>query len=90
LWEVAFNIEEAEMRYVLFPGFIISKYDGDSHYITARQLAELYGVDIRKCLIIYRDRPESHRGYHKSDDDIELYPDYHGNYNLPDQANKPS
>lgn len=33
-----------EMRYVLHPGPIISKNDGDLHYINAPRLARLYGL----------------------------------------------
>lgn len=36
-------------KYLLCPGEIRSKNDGDLHYISARRLIELYGVDPREC-----------------------------------------
>jgi hypothetical protein len=38
-------------RYVLCPGWIISRIDGDFHYIGAAKLARYYGVNLRDCLI---------------------------------------
>ena len=38
-------------RYVLCPGWITSRNDGDWHYISAAKLARYYGVNLRDCLI---------------------------------------
>ena len=73
----------ADMRYVLLPGYITSKSDGQVHYINPLQLARLYGVNIKECRIVYRDSVISMRSYNKTDDDIELYPRYDGDYRLP-------
>ena len=71
------------MAFVLFPCEVRSKNDGQTHYILAPQLAQLYGVDYKICKVVYLDKPESVRQYKKEADDIELHPDYHGRYQLP-------
>ncbi len=43
-------------RYVLAPGRVISKTDGQRHHITAAQLARLYGVSLDQCLIYRSSR----------------------------------
>lgn len=70
------------MAYVLFPGEVCSKSDGNVHYITAPELARLYGVQYRYCKVVYRDRESSVRGYIKQQNDIELYPREDGEYSL--------
>ena len=65
-----------EIRYVLHPGYVISRTDGDEHFISADRLARLYGVDIRCCV-----RADSIE-YRPGKNDVHLYPDYAGNYDL--------
>ena len=38
-------------HYVLCPGWVRSRTDGDAHFIGARQLAHLYGVSMAECLV---------------------------------------
>lgn len=38
-------------KYILYPGCVVSTYDGQRHYISASKLASLYGVDMRECVI---------------------------------------
>jgi hypothetical protein len=64
------------VRYVLHPGYIRSKHDGDEHFIGGPRLARLYGVDIRDC--VYGDT----RRYAPRQGDIHLRPRYDGNYDL--------
>lgn len=66
--------------YAICPGKIMSRYDKQVHYISAGQLARLYGVDIRKCVVIDRSRPESFLGRDLSKYTM-LSPRYNGNYN---------
>lgn len=54
------------MRYVLHPGYVTSKNDGDQHFIGGPRLAQLYGVDIRQC--VFGDMPE----YRERDGDVHL------------------
>lgn len=71
------------IKYVLFPGYVISKHDLDSHWISADRLAYLYGVDIRKCIVVDNRRPSTSMGYRKMPNYVELYPDPSGKYELP-------
>ncbi len=66
------------IKYVLHPGTVVSKVDGDLHFITAAQLAQLYGVRFDEC--IARETFEAREcpaGL------IHLYPRFDGNYTLP-------
>lgn len=66
-------------KIAIHPGEIMSKNDGQIHKIGARQLAELYGVDLRDCIVWEQDRPESYLG-RNPDDYYHLYPRYYGDY----------
>ncbi len=39
------------MKYLVFPGYVTSQNDGQSHYVSATDLMQLYGVDPKKCRI---------------------------------------
>lgn len=71
------------MAYVLFPGKIVSKIDHDLHYVSAVQLARLYGIDFSQCKVVYADRNGSVKGYRKQPGDVELRPREDGDYRLP-------
>lgn len=70
----------SKLRYVLHPGYIISKEDGQEHFIGGPRLARLYGVNLLDC--VYGDMP----GYRQKEGDVHLHPDYHGNYKLPERS----
>ena len=63
-------------KYLVIPGWITSKSDGDRHYISANKLIRLYGVDRREC-VVFQD---GERGF--CDSLIKLEPDYNGDYNI--------
>ncbi|WP_156136055.1 hypothetical protein [Delftia sp. ZNC0008] len=42
-------------RYLLCPGVVPSRTDGDRHFIGASELAALYGVRMAACLILPED-----------------------------------
>ena len=73
-------------KYVICPGMVESRTDGQRHYIGAMQLMKLYKVDPRVCEIyepaqwwpasFYRYADERHAGL------IRLGPRYDGNYEL--------
>ncbi|MDY6845035.1 MAG: hypothetical protein SVW57_13210 [Thermodesulfobacteriota bacterium] len=68
-------------KYIVWPGYVTSKLDGDRHYISASQLMHLHGVQISECVIIRG--PEDHyklRRIHK--DLIDLSPREDGEYKL--------
>ena len=75
-------------KYVICPGFVTSKTDGQRHYVGPYELMRLYGVDPKDC-DIYEPTPwwpgsvsvwrpdEEHKGL------IRLHPRYDGDYKLP-------
>ncbi len=69
------------IKYLLCPGYVRSKTDGDAHYITAHKLAELYGVSLQECEI----KSDSGFGITYLDNLIPLYPSYSGDYTLPSE-----
>lgn len=76
-------------KYVCIGGKVVSRKDGDIHYIYSRRLAELYRVDPMDCYFV-EEKDEytwwrsmgfnSDGGYEERP--IELRPRYDGNYNL--------
>lgn len=64
-------------KYLVIPGDVFSKNDGDRHYVNANDLVRLYRVNPQEC-VIYRPGP----GVRESDYDglIRLEPRYHGDY----------
>ncbi len=68
-----------EKRYVLCPGYVKSKTDGQEHFITAGQLAHLHGVNPAECYVrtwgMDPDLVPKHWEKLKH-----LYPSYHGLY----------
>ena len=71
-------------KYVLHPGMIRSRIDGDEHYIRAGDLARLYQVPWGECIIddgqpgAFYDRTSARL--------IHLYPSYNGDYHLPEEG----
>jgi len=69
-------------KYILCPGWVSSKRDGDLHFIGAFKLAKLYGVLLDECVIKVDE--ESFRGLSQDvlDALIVLKPRYDGNYEI--------
>ena len=65
-------------RYVLHPGYITSRSDGDRHFIGGPRLAQLYGVSVRDC--VFGDMPD----YREQPTDVHLRPRFDGKYKLPE------
>lgn len=62
-----------------------SKYDMDLHFISARRLVDLYGVDIRECILTTeRDERKDLIGISPVERSllIRLFPRYDGDYSL--------
>ncbi len=75
------------VTFILHPGFIRSKHDGDTHYITADRLRDLYQLrrwPKARVMIAFPGDRRGHTliGFH-------LYPDYSGKYRLPDGVPAP-
>lgn len=70
----------AEQKYLLFPGYVRSKVDGDEHFIGAVQLAQLHGVDLRECVVVPWGQEESVLAGRDCSKLKVLRPSYHGTY----------
>lgn len=62
-------------KYLLHPGYVVSKTDGDIHYITSQMLMELYNVLPKDCVTYI-----PFRRYPNQDKLIDLYPMGSGEY----------
>lgn len=69
-------------KYVLCPGYVTSRTDGDRHYIGVSELLWLYGVSMNDCLI----DDTSHSRLEGYGDLVRLYPKSNGDYRLPQAA----
>lgn len=66
-------------RIYLHPGPVVSKTDGQTHYITGDQLQHLYNIPPgMPCIVL--DTPEKENGYCPEPGDIHLYPKSSGRY----------
>lgn len=72
-------------KYVIHGDHVISRYDGQHHFVSASKLINLYRVDPREC-IIYEEG--CLRGYTPEfiDTLIHLYPDHQGVYEKPESC----
>lgn len=66
-----------EPTYVLAPGWVRSRIDGDRHFTGAARLAALYGVPLRRCLA------KGALGDFLPEGAILLKPRFDGDYSLP-------
>jgi len=73
--------ELSKKKFVLYPGYVISQYDGQKHYISAIQLARLYGVLFSECVVVYLDSLSSLKGRDLSGL-MPLFPKEDGDYRL--------
>jgi hypothetical protein len=44
--------EASTIKYLIFPGNVISKNDGSTHYVKASELIDLYHVNPKECRIV--------------------------------------
>lgn len=65
-------------RYVVHPGKVTSKTDGDVHFIGFRQLVELAKVPLSACI-----NAETSYETQWPRDAVHIYPAYDGNYEVP-------
>ena len=70
-----------EIEYIIYPGFVTSKRDGDLHYISAQKLMTLYGVEPKKCRVAV-EQEDIERIRRKSPEALLLTPLAEGNYSL--------
>lgn len=77
-------------RYLLCPGPVRSKADGQVHHVPAMRLAALYGVPLSACAILPGSRPgdrllrDAMLARVARGELVALHPRYDGDYRLPD------
>lgn len=75
------------LKYAIHPNFVVSKTDGDFHYIPANRLAYLYGLRTEQYMVINDsdDRHEYAEAMRRAEELnlIHLSPRFDGNYQLP-------
>lgn len=71
-------------RYILHPGHVRSRADGDWHYIGVQQLLHLYRVPRDAIVVVAGDL-----GFRDAPGDVHLHPRSSGNYRLPVVAPAP-
>lgn len=64
-------------KYVIIPGYVTSKSDGQKHFISSTQLLMLYGVSPNECVFYDRRMRGSY------DHLIALTPRHNGDYTIP-------
>lgn len=78
------------VRYLLCPGLVRSRTDGDAHHVGAPELARLYRVPMADCVVLPPQHPSCHRDLMalldrvRSGELIGLAPRFDGDYRLPD------
>lgn len=74
-------------KYVVYPGHVISKTDGDKHFIPSDYLMLLYGVKREECIVITSSMPQPLQRQAEERavalKCIPLYPKTNGDYTLP-------
>lgn len=68
-------------KYLVIPGTVVSKNDGQKHFINSKDLCHLYGVDPKECYFASSEQLGHTMGL--PDGLIILTPKYDGNYALP-------
>lgn len=66
-------------RNVVFGGHVVSRHDGDLHYIPARRVAELWGIDLSNCYLIDKDDLSARAGLRVAEAEV-YHPDPTGQY----------
>jgi len=78
------------IKYVVCPGTVTSKTDGQQHYINAHQLMKLYRVRPEECVIHVPQGwwrlVDFDRAARRHEGLIRLEPRYDGNYTLPQES----
>ena len=72
----------SEIKYVIYPGYVRSKNDGQNHWITFESLCWLYGLNPKEC--INGDKGVGKDRYYLREYNLENYiglsPRYNGDY----------
>lgn len=75
------------VKYGVHGGYVISRHDGQSHYVYPQEVMSLYGVEPKDCLMIRDDAGISLYDELFLTRLIHLYPDASGRYELKENRN---
>jgi hypothetical protein len=71
------------VRYVLHAGPVVSQNDGDTHFVSASDLARLYRLKPGEYVVAPHWRDPLSKGWKAPEGAIHLRPRRSGNYSLP-------
>lgn len=74
-------MSKVRKKYLVVGGRVISRWDGDVHYVSPQALCGLYKVHPDECEFVTEDEYETSQ-YRYDDNLIVLRPRYDGNYEL--------
>ena len=71
-------------RYLILPGKVFSKNDGELHHIDAPTLMRLYNVDPDECVVVHNEGVHGRQGFASEflDSLLWLAPRYDGDYHI--------
>ena len=69
-------------RYIVIPGYVKSKTDGDFHYISSDKLIRLFKVKPDECYLMNLEDYERRKHMNQLKDLKVLSPQYDGDYSL--------
>lgn len=72
------------VKYVLHPGYVRSQYDGQTHFISGKRLADLYRLP-HHSYTIYPQDDVRRRQWRDPPGAIHLFPRSTGDYTLPEK-----
>lgn len=75
-------VPSSRTRYALHAGYVVSRNDGQQHYISCAKLQRLYNLPPRDCICHELGNPRS-QGLREEQGIVHLYPRSDGNYQLP-------
>lgn len=72
-------MREPTTKVILVGDFIVSKHDGEQHFVSGERLAQLYGYRPGEYIVADARNPESYKAYPNLP---RLYPRWDGNYRI--------
>lgn len=78
--------EATARRYLVYGGWVDSRNDHDSHFVSAHRLVQLYGLNPRDCLLTDREDGRFPEYLAPDVEYMVLRPRYDGNYTLPEDT----
>lgn len=71
------------LKFLLIGGRVVSKNDGDVHYVNANRLMQLYGLNMTDHYVVLAEENGNFLKGFNQDEFVVLRPRYDGDYRLP-------